>query len=230
MIRKPNFKLNWKYALGEIVLIFIGISLAVAFQNYNENQKAAQFEKGILEEILGSLTLDIQELYQIQIANENAETSIEKTLNYAENGGTQAQRDSVPVWLGKFMSFERFNPSTSTYEVLKSEGLQSISNRGLRHLIAEYYDEAIPNIVQSLIDVEDDFERNMIELVKKEFKEYKYKEIAVPKDLNAFLSNQENIVYMKIFRDNRDGSFDGIRAGIELNKNIIKMISQEIYE
>ena len=35
MIRKPNFKLNWKYALGELVLIFLGISLAIAFQNWN---------------------------------------------------------------------------------------------------------------------------------------------------------------------------------------------------
>lgn len=36
MIRKPQFKLNWKYALGEIALIFIGISLAIAVQNWNE--------------------------------------------------------------------------------------------------------------------------------------------------------------------------------------------------
>ena len=35
MIRKPNFKLNWKYALGELALIFLGISLAIAFQNWN---------------------------------------------------------------------------------------------------------------------------------------------------------------------------------------------------
>lgn len=40
MIRKPNFKLNWKYALGEVVLIFLGISLAIGFQNWNaQSQK-----------------------------------------------------------------------------------------------------------------------------------------------------------------------------------------------
>ncbi|NVJ45952.1 MAG: hypothetical protein HWE07_02460, partial [Cytophagia bacterium] len=39
MIRKQNFKLNWKYAMGEVALIFIGISLAIAFQNWNEDRK-----------------------------------------------------------------------------------------------------------------------------------------------------------------------------------------------
>lgn len=35
MIRKLNFKLNWKYAPGEVLLIFIGISLAGSDQEIN---------------------------------------------------------------------------------------------------------------------------------------------------------------------------------------------------
>lgn len=58
MIRKPNFKLNWKYALGEIALIFIGISLAIAFQNWNEERKRMTSEIVFLEGLLEDLKRD----------------------------------------------------------------------------------------------------------------------------------------------------------------------------
>lgn len=228
MIRRPNFKLNWKYALGEIALIFIGISLAIGFQNWNESRKASEFEQEVLKEIRGSLALDNKELHQIQIANASAEMAINKMLSYAEKGGSLAQRDSIPYWLGQFFNFERFNPSSGAYEVLKSEGLQSITNRGLRLLIAEYYDEALPNIIQSLSDVEQDFKTNLIQLAKDQFKDFRFKEIAEPIDIDAFISNRKNIVYIKMFRDNRAGSTDDLRAGIDLNQHIWTMLSDEI--
>lgn len=228
MIRKPNFKLNWKYAFGEIALIFIGISLAIAFQNWNENRKAAAFEKEVLEEIETALAFDISELHLIGAAYSEADLMIDKVLNYAEHGGTQAQKDSIAYWLGKFLSFDRFNPSTSAYEVLKSEGLQHITNKGLRLLITEYYDEAIPNIVQALVDVEDDFELNVIELIKAEFEDFRFKEIALPADIDAFLGNRKNIVYLKVFRDNRNGTFDDIASGIDLNKKVREEIRDVI--
>lgn len=228
MIRRPNFKLNWKYALGELCLIFLGISLAIAFQNWNESRKDAAFEREILKEVQGSLALDNKELYQIEIANISAEKAIDKVLTYAEKGGSKAQRDSIPYWLGQFFNFERFNPSSGAYEVLKSEGLQKITNRGLRLLIAEYYDEALPNVIQSLRDVEEDFKTNLIQLAKDQFKDFKFKEIAEPVDIDAFISNRKNIVYIKMFRDNRAGSADDLRAGIDLNQHIWNMLSDEM--
>lgn len=61
MIRKPNFKLNWKYALGEVVLIFIGISLAIAFQNFNKERRDRIEEKEILRGVKKDLENTIEE-------------------------------------------------------------------------------------------------------------------------------------------------------------------------
>lgn len=58
MIRKPQFKLNWKYALGEIALIFIGISLAIAVQNWNEERRENIQLKGYLSAIQKNLQAD----------------------------------------------------------------------------------------------------------------------------------------------------------------------------
>jgi len=228
MIRKPNFKLNWRYALGEVLLIFIGISLAMGFQNWNEKRKAVAFENEVLEEIQSALAFDVSELHLIRASYSEADMMIGKTMDYAENGGDQARKDSIPYWLGSFLSFDRFNPSTSAYEVLKSEGLQNITNKGLRLLIAEYYDETIPNITQALQDVEDDFESNVIELIKAEFEDFRFKQIALPADIDAFLASRRNMVYLKVFRDNRNGTSDDIAKGIALNEKIREKIQEEL--
>ncbi|MBO3700251.1 hypothetical protein [Roseivirga sp. E12] len=67
MIRKPNFKLNWKYALGEITLIFIGITIAIWFQNWNEQKKDRKLEKhfyGLVISDMQATSDDITEALQ----------------------------------------------------------------------------------------------------------------------------------------------------------------------
>jgi len=58
---KRNFKLNWKYALGEILLIFIGISLAIGFQNFNKDRQDRIEEKEILRGVKKDLENTIEE-------------------------------------------------------------------------------------------------------------------------------------------------------------------------
>jgi len=45
-IRK--FSPNWKYVIGEVTLIFLGISLAIGFQNWNQTRIEGQKEATVL--------------------------------------------------------------------------------------------------------------------------------------------------------------------------------------
>ena len=40
-------KVNWQYAIGEVVLILIGITLAIAFNNWNEWNKDITSSKNL---------------------------------------------------------------------------------------------------------------------------------------------------------------------------------------
>lgn len=224
MIRKPNMKLGWKYALGEVVLIFIGITAAIAFQNWNDDRKIRAFEREILSEINESLLLDSIELNQILLAYEKAERAAVKILNYS---GTQHDKDSLSYWLGDFINFDRFYPAISPYEVLKSAGFQNISNKELRLLIAEYYDEAVPSIIASLFDVEDDFETNAFGFFREEFEDFEFKRYVKPKDIDAFMADRSNIIYIKFFRGNRSGVFDNLSDGLMMIERIREMIQEE---
>lgn len=51
-----------KYALGEILLVMIGILLALAINNWNENRKGRIKEVSLLENIARELTTDIKQI------------------------------------------------------------------------------------------------------------------------------------------------------------------------
>ena len=48
----------FKYAIGEIVLVIIGIVIALQISNWNENRKNLEAEKGVLSNIYKDLTTD----------------------------------------------------------------------------------------------------------------------------------------------------------------------------
>ena len=50
---------NWKYALGETALIFIGITLALAANNWYENWQDRIEEKEILRQMIVGLSADL---------------------------------------------------------------------------------------------------------------------------------------------------------------------------
>ncbi|UOB16314.1 hypothetical protein [Abyssalbus ytuae] len=48
---KHGTNFNWKYALGEIFLLFIGINLAIWFNNYNTNRQNKKFKRVAVSKI-----------------------------------------------------------------------------------------------------------------------------------------------------------------------------------
>jgi hypothetical protein len=52
LVAKNKTGKYFKYAIGEIVLVVIGILIALSINNWNESQKNKQQERVILENIL----------------------------------------------------------------------------------------------------------------------------------------------------------------------------------
>ena len=60
-------KFNWKYVLGEIALLFIGINLAIWFNNYNTAQKTNQAKSLAIQKIADEIEQNIEELDSARI-------------------------------------------------------------------------------------------------------------------------------------------------------------------
>ncbi len=107
------------YAIGEIILVVIGILIALQINNWNENRKDDIFENEILTQLRANLIKDKLALENNITNAQSAGASIDKIL--AEDI-SQKVNDSIKYWLGDVVRFDRYRALTNAYEVLKSQG------------------------------------------------------------------------------------------------------------
>src|SRR5210317_1021130 len=78
-----------KYAIGEIVLVVIGILIALSINNWNEDRKNRIYEKRALKELLTSLKKDA-ELNQFIMTNINGRNeAINYILSFVDSGNIE---------------------------------------------------------------------------------------------------------------------------------------------
>ncbi len=137
MIRKPNFKLNWKYALGELALIFLGISLAIAFQNFNENRKDNIKIKGYLATIADNISSDTIEIFRFIETSRQKKEGGEKYISAVRQNHYEFQ-----AFMGGIMQFEEeyLNINENGFEALKASGyLSNIQGTLIEKALFDYY-------------------------------------------------------------------------------------------
>ncbi len=124
----------FKYAIGEIVLVMVGILLALQVNNWNENRKAQEKEVRLLIELKddlletkNDLLTDIEKAQQI-LATTNA---VYKAIIEDQISDTRPFKLSTSYILDTAMLF----PKLSAYEAIQSEGITIISNDDLRKKI-----------------------------------------------------------------------------------------------
>jgi len=140
-----------KYAIGEIVLVVIGILIALQINNWNDNSKLRKTEVYVLGEVLNNLEEDGLILEEIIQRRQRAKEAIERMMGYLDNDTIdKAQLESD---LMDFLNFERYFPINHAYEILKSKGLE-IKNNQLTTQLSRYYDFEQKRINRSIEDIE----------------------------------------------------------------------------
>jgi len=126
------------YAMGEILLVVIGILIALQVNNWNENKKSRKTEIGLLQELKGDLNatmadlvtdIDKAQLYYIFIDSLYKSMTVHKIKN-----------KSTPLLIkSRFPNFPLLYPKLGAYEALQNYGINNISNDSLRSDITDFY-------------------------------------------------------------------------------------------
>ena len=214
-----------KYAIGEIILVVIGILIALSINNWNEEIKNRAFEKEILEQIRANLIKDKLTLESIQANFENAMNSTDKIL---KSEWLTNERDSLKYWLSDIVRFDRFQPLTNAFEVAKSKGLDLISNKELRFDIGAYYDDEIKRVVKAIEDIEETFKEDWIYILRKDAKEFKFGQFLILKDADILQGGGEMTNILRINKDNFNGGTISIKSGIKHIDRIINLLDNEL--
>ena len=144
----------FKYAVGEILLVMIGILLALQVSNWNANNKQARLEKRYLSELILDLQTDSIAVSEFITTSNQQFKAKTKLIDYFN--GSDIPKDTLLIIFNKQWQISySFNPIVTTLDEMKSTGnIGVIQNSDLRRKILETYnnykihinkDEAIYN-------------------------------------------------------------------------------------
>ncbi len=132
------------YAVGEILLVVLGILIALQVDNWNEERIERKSQVKLLKELKADLEDNLEEII------ENKERC-DRRLNYSKSIWIYLREkrevdDSLKKHIRLIQGSNFFNNSKTTYEYVKNSGLKLLSNDTLRSKITKMYEEDFQNI------------------------------------------------------------------------------------
>ncbi len=130
------------YAIGEIILVVIGILIAISINNWNEGRKSADQETLYLNRLLSENKQDIvafnNNIKELQKGIESVENFSKALKNDAIDDSTLIKSANDYFKYGSI--YPIFYSSNSTFDDLSSTGnLKVITNTNLRDSIVQHY-------------------------------------------------------------------------------------------
>lgn len=126
-----------KYAIGEILLVVIGILIALQINNWNEIRKNRNLEKEFLIGLKETLQTDLKRNLYSQNINRQALHSVAVLKEHITH--KKPYHDSLKYHFGAMSQFHFWDLSESVFESLKAKGLDLITNTHLRDSLALAY-------------------------------------------------------------------------------------------
>ncbi len=138
LIEQSKVRSYLLYAIGEILLVVIGILIALSINNWNEANKNAKREKAFLINLQQDLISDSLRLNGIE---ESLKTAVSyKRVFENQMKGKDTDPDSLNAhFLMQYNLLIDFVPNSTTVDELSNNGLNLISNPSMRRQIVTLY-------------------------------------------------------------------------------------------
>ena len=126
-----------RYAIGEIVLVVVGILIALQVNTWNEDRVARNKEREVLEDLLKELKHDLLDAIWMREINDQSLRSMSIIRQCLEEDLPYHDSLKFHFSLTTFIVYPQINGSV--FEAIKSDGLDLISNKSLRDSIVVTY-------------------------------------------------------------------------------------------
>ena len=179
----------WIYAFGEFVLVFLGILIALQVDNWNQDRRVRKLESEMLRELLANLRSDQIDVETNIRMHETATSSTRMILDFIDEN--KPWHDSLASHLGNLNIGSIFWENISSYESLKSLGIDLISNDSIRQQITHLYSVSYDYIATleeiSLTHTFEILNASVAKLLYMTYPEWSY----VPLDVSALKADNE---------------------------------------
>ena len=221
--------INWRHAIGELLLIVVGILIALQASDWQNRRVDRQTEIAYLEEIRTSLSTDIDAVTAGIDRYRQLEMRVMELLSRLD--AELPYENSVDTYFGAVYGANAFSLNAAAYESLKSHGLTLISDRTLRSEIAMMYELTYPN-TQRAIRYE---ESTVLDILRPyfllHFRELIFNKSATPIDYD-FIANDTKFLNLanyrlQLIRQNQIPTFERVAAEME---KLIQALELELNE
>jgi hypothetical protein len=132
----------FKYAIGEIILVVIGILIALQINNWNENRKLKNVEFQTLLALQVDLNASLEDIDRDTKLNKQCLDATLKIKNYLD--GKEKLSDSI-ILAFEIATFDfKLNDIKAAYKSLQAKGLELIADNDLRSNIVYFYEVSVP--------------------------------------------------------------------------------------
>jgi|GEM_PF-1041477 len=142
LLAQNRFTHYMVYAIGEIVLVVIGILIALQINAWNQNKRDRALEAKILKEIHRDLDFDASELRDDVELMDTINLACTRMLEHV--AVTDGPSKGFAQNLNLIRVTPHFDPNRSGYALLVSKGLELITTDSLREAISTLYETQYP--------------------------------------------------------------------------------------
>lgn len=192
-----------KYAIGEIVLVVIGILIALSINNWNEDRKLQSEELKLLFDIKTNLESNLVNFKNDTIRNHKDLVEYQKIETYIKNN--LPYNEELDKGFGRLTFWSSPYIISTAYNSLQTKGLDLISNETLKNAIVNMYEIKLVTIVQ-------DYEQSELQIMEN---------IVTP-----FFAKHMRRLHEKSLMLSRPNDFKSLKKNEEF-KNILSMIIRQ---
>ncbi|XWN35865.1 MAG: DUF6090 family protein [Balneola sp.] len=152
LLSESKFSKYLVYALGEILLVVVGILIALQINNWNEERKDRKIEQSYIELLSRDLSADSVSLNELISFSDHSVKSKAIILTYLKNETSKPDSLGTHFLRTAFQGVQSFVPNMGAFEELQSAGgLSLINDENIRNQILSLYnayDEMTQNTAQ----------------------------------------------------------------------------------
>lgn len=137
-----------RYAVGEIVLVVIGILIALQINTWNQQRIALNKEQVLLKILKNDFVNRMKELEHLNVGRQNAVNACEKLMSFVDSPPENFTSKLMDSLLAITTVTYRFNEKFSTLDMLFNSGqINNLANDSLKYLLVNW-----PTLVEEMLE------------------------------------------------------------------------------
>ncbi|MBT8274093.1 MAG: hypothetical protein KJO77_09815 [Bacteroidia bacterium] len=141
LLTDSRTKKYFKYAIGEILLIVIGILIALQLNNWNEIRKNRNSEQLLLSSLLIEMEENYEQLNKVMGYNSKSRSAAKRMIEIYNGNYIYKNHQELDSVLALLQWAWTYNPQMGTLNSIKNSGqFNSIQDEKLRSLISSFED------------------------------------------------------------------------------------------